>query len=427
MAEQLSTQVMSSKMATNCSSTTSASEANSTSQDSSSIARLGAFLTYAMVYRYHYFLRWLLRNPQVRQLCEPSEIAKRILYVNPFLSETDTPATSLVRFVASLNDPKLLEYLLYVRKWNTDMNNTRSIFAREAMMGAASGGHWELLKRLLNHFKIIYFPELVDAAATFGKLEIIESLHSDQHFKFQKPVVVGSCFRGTLEALDLAASCGHLNVVEYLMERHFIDGPVCTTKTMDAVAENGHWKILKYLHENPRTQHVRCTRKAMEMAIKRRYCSTVKYLHGSGLWKGDEGVMMALAASVGCLELVVFFWEALLDDGAGEFEWIGWDDKLQTETLRKAVAVKDGDVDVIRYLIERRIAKPTAEVLITAIEVGNFDVVWYLVDKVQWDPDVMCAALRVFEECWPHFEQYEYLAAMVEFMASLRDDSVLQL
>ncbi|KDO25523.1 hypothetical protein SPRG_20645 [Saprolegnia parasitica CBS 223.65] len=95
---------------------------------------------------------------------------------------------------------------------------------------------------------------------------------------------------GTFDALDLAASFGHWNVVVYLhTHAHGGQGHIhivrflnesrtegCTTDAMDGAAANGHLDVLTYLHQHT---SVGCTVHAMDSAATNGHMDVVSFLH----------------------------------------------------------------------------------------------------------------------------------------------------
>lgn len=68
----------------------------------------------------------------------------------------------------------------------------------------------------------------------------------------------------TSEAIDAAASNGHLPVVRWLTTN--MPNLVGTTKAMDGAACAGHLEVVKYLHE---FRSEGCTTEAMDLAARR--------------------------------------------------------------------------------------------------------------------------------------------------------------
>lgn len=103
--------------------------------------------------------------------------------------------------------------------------------------------------------------EAMDVAAELGHLEVIQWLHAHRR---------EGC---TTDAMDLAACNGHLHVVAWLHE-HRREG--CTTDAMDLAAASGHLSMLRFLH---RRRCEGCSELAMDLAAAQGHLRVIKWLH----------------------------------------------------------------------------------------------------------------------------------------------------
>ena len=108
---------------------------------------------------------------------------------------------------------------------------------------AINGCHWDYFRHLMkqdpDHKLFRRLPDFLACAARNGELELIKRI-SDE---------VG----GTTEAMDLAASRRHLDVVQWLHDNR-TEG--CSSDAMNYSARNGHLDVVKWLRENRRENEV---------------------------------------------------------------------------------------------------------------------------------------------------------------------------
>lgn len=74
------------------------------------------------------------------------------------------------------------------------------------------------------------------------------------------------------EHWTIAASWGRLNIIEYL---HSIDAPGCTVWTIDWAAENGHLLVVKFLFLN---RGQKCTTNGFNGALNNNHMETVEFI-----------------------------------------------------------------------------------------------------------------------------------------------------
>ncbi|KAF0718532.1 Aste57867_1634 [Aphanomyces stellatus] len=110
-------------------------------------------------------------------------------------------------------------------------------------------------------------------------------------------------------ALDIAATRGHLDVLEYLHDRDYVG---CTKVAMGGAALHGHVHVLAFLH---RKRHEGCFRGALDGAAQRGLHDVVRWLVEH---EADDitALSSGFAAESGNVEL--YRYVASLDDGADE-------------------------------------------------------------------------------------------------------------
>ncbi|GMF55135.1 unnamed protein product [Phytophthora fragariaefolia] len=145
--------------------------------------------------------------------------------------------------VAAMNGAARENHIL-VLQW---LHNHRSEgCAQEAMDGAAAHGNIAVMRWLITHCSesCNYSQSALETAAANGRLDAVQLLYKQLSQHIMSEWV--AC-----EALDCAASGGHLGVVKWLHERRPEIGS-CTTAALDGAASNGHLQMVKWLHANRR-------------------------------------------------------------------------------------------------------------------------------------------------------------------------------
>ncbi|EFA80060.1 hypothetical protein PPL_06882 [Heterostelium album PN500] len=134
----------------------------------------------------------------------------------------------------------------------------------------------------------VFKNNALDEAASHGHLSIVEFLHFNRTEGCTKNAFIYSAFKGHLEivkflnanrseesspdAMNYAAQKGFLDVVLFLHENS-ISG--CTFEALDGAASGGHLSIVKFLHYN-RTEG--CTKEAINRASKNGHNDVVLFL-----------------------------------------------------------------------------------------------------------------------------------------------------
>ncbi|OQS03617.1 hypothetical protein THRCLA_04062 [Thraustotheca clavata] len=197
----------------------------------------------------------------------------------------------------------------------------------------------------------MFAPGVMDLLCRYGDLALIHYLHLHG----------ASC---TKDAMDWAASAGHLDVVKYL-HRNRREG--CTTDAMDLAAKHGHLHVVEFLD---RHRHEGATTKAMDEAAVHGHLHVVQYLHYNRR-EGCTKYGMDRAALEGHLEILQFLHSHRYEGCT--VNAINW-------------AAQHGHLDIVRFLHTHRKEGYTANALKWAAQNNHIDVVHFLLarkDKIQ--------------------------------------------
>jgi hypothetical protein len=180
---------------------------------------------------------------------------------------------ALFATIVSFQDGCALDLRVYYRSWLnicdfpvlgscSSFNNTEwqwaKFFNNELLRDT---NRLERVQRLFRYFPGMFTISVMDMAASFGFLDLLQYLHAQGHLRCSKA------------ALNDAATNGHYNVVVFL---HEYGSSGCTVRAMNGAAENGHLEIVRYLHTH-RTEG--CTTSAMDGAAANGYLDIVTFLH----------------------------------------------------------------------------------------------------------------------------------------------------
>lgn len=135
-------------------------------------------------------------------------------------------------------------------------------------------------------YDVSRFWSLADAAAMGLKALVID------RSKAEAPESIEA-----VDAMDLAAEFGHLEVVKWLHE-HRSEG--CSTNAMDLAASNGHLEVVRFLHDH---RDEGCSSDAADLAAMGGRLEVVRFLHDHRE-EGCTTLAMDLAAANGHLEVV---------------------------------------------------------------------------------------------------------------------------
>ncbi|KAH9103964.1 hypothetical protein AeMF1_019831 [Aphanomyces euteiches] len=199
------------------------------------------------------------------------------------------------------------------------------------------------------HFLTDYYPQVscstnaMDWAASRGHVNVLDYLHRIRNAAH------------TEKALRWAAYHGHLEVIQFF---HAIKSCFFSRSIMDIAAGNGHLELVQYLH---RTRSEGCTVVAMNEASRGGYLTMVQWLHDHRQ-EGCTTDAMDKAAEDGYLDVVQFLHENRTEGcTTAAIDW----------------AATWGHLDVVKYLHAH--GKPcTAAAMDGAAENGHLDVVQWL-------------------------------------------------
>ncbi|RHY51134.1 hypothetical protein DYB26_008311 [Aphanomyces astaci] len=195
----------------------------------------------------------------------------------------------------------------------------------------------------------VFTPACLVYLAKHGSLRVLAYLHA-----------VG-CTAFTPQVMDAAAQYGHLSLVQFL-HTHRLG---CTTAAMNGAARSGHLDIVKFLHAH---RSEGCTSAAMDGAANNGYVDVVKFLHAHCKDTCDMDSALKLATDKGHLEIVRFLHD--LDDANNVLNVLVW-------------AARKGHLDIVKYMQETHkeaIVRFNHHVIYTATERGHTDIVEYLTD-----------------------------------------------
>lgn len=131
-----------------------------------------------------------------------------------------------------------------------------------------------------------------------GYLKLIQWMYSFLNTK-DKDQLASAFVTGPVSSLDIAAGCGHLELVQWF---HTVYQDKASTYAMDWAAFGGYLDIVKWLHFN-RTEG--CTTDAMDSAARRGHLDVVKWLHCNRK-EGCTTNAMDYASSLGFFKIVAW-------------------------------------------------------------------------------------------------------------------------
>lgn len=259
---------------------------------------------------------------------------------------------------------------LELAQWIFD--NGITTVSTQAIENAAQAKHFGTIAWALKKLIIPVNDVWPTNAARYpcGNLDITQQLH-DAGVKF------------THEAMDTAASGGHLDTLIWLHE-HRTEG--CTTAAMDGAAANNHLDVVMWLHFNRREG---CTTDAMDQAATCGHLEVVRWLHEN--------------RQEGCTEQAL---SGAMD--YGHLPVVKWLCEHRTEGCRMYAmdaAAESGHLDVIKFMYENDYASFTDEVMALAATGGDIEVIQWL--HLQGEQVTLRAIQEAVEE--DHTELLEWL------------------
>ncbi|CAH0491106.1 unnamed protein product [Peronospora farinosa] len=285
------------------------------------------------------FSRSALRNVQAEDLSR-SSVPVLIFLKERELATNGFEDPRLVDLVATTGKMEMLMFLLD----REDEGRLLTRCTQDAMDGAATNGHLEIVQYLHRHRTEGCTVAAMNGAAQNGHMEVVQFLHTQR---------TEGC---TVAAMDGAARNGHLDMVMFL---HTYRGEGCSTAAMDNAAAGGFLEVVRFLHDN---RNEGCTTKAMDEAARSGHLETVKFLHAQRK-EGCSTDAMDGAALVGSLSIITFLHE-------------NRNEGCTTRAIDGAAW--RGHLDVVRYLVTNRSDGCTSKALDTACQNGYFEIVQFL-------------------------------------------------
>ncbi|RQM21063.1 hypothetical protein B5M09_011130 [Aphanomyces astaci] len=266
---------------------------------------------------------------------------------------------------------------------------------------ATAGGHVAMLTHLLQHASnTVATPFAMDVAASMGRVDIVEFLltHRPQDASLHESAISISIVYGhmsilqffhdrqvdgvfTPDMMDLAATYGHVHVLEFL-HRHR-PGLRMSMRAMESAAAGGHFAAVRFLHHHYDDHHLPCGPNVMDAAAIGGHLDIVRFLHLNRS-EGCTRLAMNAAATRGDLNMVTWLHVHRPEGGT---------------TSAMDGAATCGHLKVVKFLHTHRSEGCTSAAFWGAVMHNHVEVVeWLLTHKRQWcDPvDVVVALQR-----WP--------------------------
>ncbi|RLN53193.1 hypothetical protein BBJ28_00025745, partial [Nothophytophthora sp. Chile5] len=282
-----------------------------------------------------------------------------------------------------------------ILEWILNDDETKKS-VRVKLAQVAAGGHFGVMQWLWCHYRTHLSAEgAIDEAARIGRLDIVQWLrerklgtwdfyslnkaagnghldmvkwlheHQAEAYPQQAVYELASetsspwgelLLRTGINAMDAAASGGHLSVVQWLHENR-TEG--CSTAAMDRAAAQGHIEVVQWLHAN---RSEGCSKAAMNGAAKNGHLKVVQWLHAHRS-EGCSKSAMNGAARGGHLKVVQWLHTNRTEgcnvdamDGAakyGHLEVVQWLHANRSEgctTSAMDAAAGRGDLELVRWL-----------------------------------------------------------------------------
>ncbi|OQS02341.1 hypothetical protein THRCLA_05275 [Thraustotheca clavata] len=207
------------------------------------------------------------------------------------------------------------------------------------------------------------------------------------------------------EAMDLAAMNGYLDVVKYLHDME--NGPGCTTAAMDGAATNGHLEAVKFLNEN---RNEGCTKKALQGAVRTGYAKVVEYLMRHREEEYTPVVIFNAAYyGIRCHRVV------------SENDYIGVLQCLNDhccDNIDDTViipAIRAAPLPALQFVVQNKIYGITQIIFDEVIETGDKDAIRYAIEAILTHNDKPISLLDNDEEVnlWTPLDNADYLARSV--------------
>ncbi|GMF10268.1 unnamed protein product [Phytophthora lilii] len=263
------------------------------------------------------------------------------------------------------------------------VHDKRGICTKPAVLSAARGNNLDALKWLCEHLVPPTDLQncasaLLEAAAGNGNIAmalwLVETVGAEclrlsvasaaqkaisgGHLKMIESLVdIASSIDGSL-CLDEAAGKGYLQALQWGLDH----GGVCSTQAMDMAASNGHLEVVKWLHHHHTDG---CTTQALDSAARNGHLHVVQWLHGNRTEGGTTAAMDG-AATAGHLDVL---------------KWLHDHRHEGCTTSAMNGAARENRLNILQWLHVKRSQGCTQEVLDEAATGGNLAVMQWLVAR----------------------------------------------
>ncbi|EGG16780.1 hypothetical protein DFA_07758 [Cavenderia fasciculata] len=211
---------------------------------------------------------------------------------------------------------------------------------------ATKNGHLSTVQYLVLYNKKNEFNEsLIDIAAEFGHLKVIEFLHTHEIFK---------C---STKAMDKAAAGGHLDVLQFL---YFNRTEGYSNEIAELAAINGHLDVLIWIHNtlvNNNELHL-FTQRVMDLGVRSNNINVVKWLHKNQTHYSFSRDIIDDACTMGQLDIVQYLFENTTIGCSGN---------------AIIQATKNGHLEIVQYLLTNQAIQNLDAFLYTLLFKASLD------------------------------------------------------
>ncbi|ETV82202.1 hypothetical protein H257_04912 [Aphanomyces astaci] len=264
----------------------------------------------------------------------------------------------------------------------------------------ASRGHLAMIQYMFA-LGCSFTTDAMDAAATNGHLDVVQWMHAskrrDQGCTYV--ALAGACRNGHLEivtflhrhrahdccqrpyiaqsALEIAAANGHLDIVMYLHVHRFSDGALYA---MDAAAEHGHLHVLQWLHLH-RSEGF--TSRAVDLAAKHNHLDVVRWLVSISACQKHSTFLGQLMARLGVFQRQYYCTTRAMDDAAanGHLEMVQWLHEHTGAGCTVAAvdqAARGNHLEVVQWLLFNRREGGSTDAMDFAAANGHLEMLQWL-------------------------------------------------
>ncbi|KAH9110144.1 hypothetical protein LEN26_013853 [Aphanomyces euteiches] len=213
--------------------------------------------------------------------------------------------------------------------------------------GAARLGHvLSYIKRESSMLPVVVFC----VAVYYGDLGILTYIEPDCRLRTGLDFTV---------AMDVAAACGHLDIVKWL---HYNRCEGCSTNAMDKAALGGHVDVVDWFHSNRQEGFSSQLPEIMKEVVARGHLPMVSWLNHHRTRQWPRGLMDAAAAR-GQLDMLAFFHH---------------ETKKTCSTDAMDLAAAYGHLTVVAWLHSHRQEGCTTQAMDSAAGQGHLEIVQFL-------------------------------------------------